>query len=277
MIRNVYFDTNVWDHIYKGVHVSESDFQALSRAVKAGEISVLLSLTNLEEVLSALRSRRGLAIGELRLILSLADRQRLLKSHHLLVSDDIKSYAVTGTSSSPFITDPAIQSRVWSLHRSSDKDIEDLLVVAEATEKQKERFSAGMRAARKKVLSDAKKLKRRHSSFKDCWERLAGTVAENLAAHVGVSDACKKRGINGLLELRSLRLAVGMNLSLVYAQTSEGRTPKRGDSRDIHHSILASAADKFVVHDKEFRRLLSRVPIEDFEVTGLNDLIKEIC
>jgi len=234
-------------------------------------------LTNLEEVLSALRSRPGLAIGELRLILDLADKQRLLKPVHLLVGDDIKSYVVTGTPSSPFITDPAIQSLVRSLQRSSDQDIAELLSVVEATEKQKEHFSAGMRAIRKKILPEARKLRGRHPSFKDYWKRLAATFAEGFAAHVGVLGACKKRGINGLLELRSLRLAVGMNLSLAYAQTFEGRTPKTGDSRDIHHSVLASAADKFVVHDKEFRRLLSRVPIEDFEVTGLNDLIREIC
>lgn len=275
-IRNVYFDTNVFDHIYKRISISESDLLTLDSAVKTGKISVLPSITNFEEVVPVLASRPNLAIAELRLILRLTDIQSLLKPHFLLVSDDIKSYALTGLSSQPFIDDSVIQSILRALQDPSQQDIAELLSVAKATQEQKERFNAGMKETREKILLKEKKLKDQHPRFNDYWKEFAGKLAESFAERADVLDACKKRGINGLLEVRSVRLTVGMNLSLIYAQTFEGRTPKIGDSRDIHHAIIASAADGFVTDDGEFARLLSRVLIEDFEVMNLNDLFELI-
>jgi len=151
--------------------------------------------------------------------------------------------------------------------------IAELLPVVKATQETKQGFNSGMR---EKTLPDVKKLKGRRPSFEDFWKRFAGKLAECFAEHVGVLDACMKRSIKGLLELRSLRLAVGINLSLIYAQTFEERTPDIGDSRDIHHAIIASAADRFVTQDEEFTRLLSQIPIEDFEVMNLNGLFELI-
>ena len=80
MTRNVYFDTNVFDHIYKRIGVSETDLLALKSAVKTGKIFVLLSIVNLEETLSALEPYPNLATEELRLILDLTDGQKLLRT-----------------------------------------------------------------------------------------------------------------------------------------------------------------------------------------------------
>jgi len=221
-------------------------------------------------------SRPNLAIAELRLILRLTDIQNLLKPHFLLVSDDIKSYALTGLPSQPFIDDSVIQSILRILQNPSQQDMAELLPVVKATQEQKQGLYSGMEETREKILLEAKKLEGRRPSFNDYWKEFAKKRAESFAERVGVLDACKKRGINGLLELRSVRLALGMNLSLFYAQTLERRTPKIGDSRDIHHAIIASAADGFVTDDGEFARLLSRVLIEDFEVMNLNDLFELI-
>lgn len=269
---NVYFDTNVFDHVYKKIGVSKPDLLVLDSAVKTGKISILLSIVNLEEVLCALESCPDLAIAELQFILRLTGRQRMLKPPHLLLRDDIKSYVLTGVSSKPFIVDSLIQSSLRALQNPSQRDMVELLSVVKATREQKEAFNAGMKEIREKILLAAKKLKGLCPSFNDYWKKLAGKLAESFAERVGVLDACKKQTIKGLLELRSVRLGVGMNLSLTYAQTFEGRTPDMGDSRDIHHAILASAADEFVTEDREFARLLSRIPIKDFKVVGLNGL-----
>ena len=77
MIKNVYLDTNVFDHMYKKVGVSESDLLALDYVVKTGKIFILLSIVNLEEALCALQSCPELAMAELQLILGLTDRRRL--------------------------------------------------------------------------------------------------------------------------------------------------------------------------------------------------------
>lgn len=274
--KNVYFDTSAWDHLYKKVGISESDSAALVSAVKTHKMSVLPSITNLEEVVCALKSCPDLAIAELRFILGLADSQRLLKSHDLLLSDDIKSYALTGFPSKPFLEDSVIRLVLCTLQNPTRKDRGELLSVVKATQRQKEVFTVATKEVKRKSQSEAKKLKGGCSSFDDCWERLAYKVAEDFAECVGVLDACKKRGIESLLEVRSVRLVVGITLSLMYAQIFEERPSDMGDSRDIHHAILASAADGFATEDKQFAKLLSRVPTEGFQVMNLNDLLELI-
>lgn len=276
MVGNVYFDTNVFDHIYKKVEVSKSDLLVLHSAIKGGKISVLLSWENLEEALSALKLDPGLAKAELRLMLDLTDKQRMLKPVDVLVSDDISSYARSKVSSPPFIVRSVIEPHLRALRRPGQEDVVELLSVVEATQKQKEGFKAAMEGAKKKILPEAKKLKGRRPSFNEYWKGLGGKFTESFAERLGVLEACKKQSINGLLELRSVRLSVGVNLSFIYAQTFEGHTPKIGDSRDIRHAILASATDRFVTQDREFRRLLVRIPIGDFKVMNLNSLIELI-
>jgi len=278
-MENVYFDTSTYDHLYKYKRhgISESDFTTLVSAAKTRKISVLPSITNVEETLGMLASRPDFAIAELRFILDLADRKKLLKPPHLLLSDDIKSYARSGLASEPFLQDPVIESCLHMLQTPTQKDKNEVSRVMEATQKSKETFKADMEEIRQKIQPEAKKLEGQCSDFDDCWERLADKVAEDFAERVGVLDACRKRGIEGLLELRSMRLAVGVNLSLMYAMIFEKRTSHLGDSRDIHHAILASAADEFVTQDTGLRRLLSRIRIENFRVKSLNDFFKLIC
>ncbi len=87
MKKTVYFDTNVFDHIHKGIGVTEADRLALRSAVKTGRISLVLSFLNLEEVLSSMESSPSQANAELQLILDLADWQRLVKPPNMLLGD----------------------------------------------------------------------------------------------------------------------------------------------------------------------------------------------
>ncbi len=80
----------------------------------------------------------------------------------------------------------------------------------------------------------------------------------------GVLLEAKSRGLDGLLNVKSVGLAVGANLSLMYAHQFENRVPKSGDSRDILHAIIGSNADIFVTDDGELRRVLNRVPVDGF-------------
>ncbi|MFQ5853753.1 MAG: hypothetical protein ACE5JU_24605 [Candidatus Binatia bacterium] len=276
MTKTVYFDTNVFDHIHKGIGITKADLLALRSALGAGKISILLSYLNLEEALSALDSCPALAKAELQLILDLADWKRMVKPANMLLSGDINCYARGEVPSQPFISDPAIQSNLRAMLDPSRQDMGELLTIAKESRKQKEEFMAGMRQATKKVLPHAKKLKGQRLTFHEYCERLADKLAESFAERVEVRDACQKRGIKGLLEIRSIRLAVGANLSLTYAQAFEGRTPKFSDSRDICHAVLASAASVFVTQDGAFARLLDRIPIEGFRVVDICELLKEI-
>jgi hypothetical protein len=113
--------------------------------------------------------------------------------------------------------------------------------------------------------------------FSHYWKRGAKVLAESLVKWPEVLEACRVRGIDGLLDQRSVRLCVGANISLVYAQDFKGRQPEAkramGDAWDMLHAVSASAADIFVTHDRAFTDVMKRVPINDFEVLGLHGLL----
>lgn len=277
MTKTVYFDTNVFDHIHKKIGVTDADLLTLRSAVKASKLSILLSILNIEETVSVLKSNLALAIAELQLILELADWSKLVKPPDQLLRNDMSCYARGRAPSEPFVVDSVIQLGLRALQIPSQQDIFELLDATREIRKQKEEFMAGMREARKKVLAHVKELKGRRPNFDEYWERLAEKFAEGLAEHESLLETCSKRGIKGLLDVRSMRLYVGASLSLAYAETFEGRTPKIGDSRDLQHAVLAAAADMFVTQDENFAKLLARIPIEGFQVMNLHALLKQSC
>ena len=66
MGRKIYFDTNIFDHLVKGIGITEAEERALRSAVNSGHISVLLSYLNLEEVMCfADISRLGIGATEI--------------------------------------------------------------------------------------------------------------------------------------------------------------------------------------------------------------------
>lgn len=272
-----YFDTNIFDHIHKRIGFTDSDLSALRSAVKAGKIKILLSVLNLEETSAALDSCPDVAIAELQLILELADWQRFVKPTNMLLSDDIGCYARGVSVIPPFITDPVLWSNLEKLRNASQKDAADFWAdLKDKTQKQKEDFMRAMREGKEKIALHVEKFNRSCKSFNEYWEILAEKFAEALAERVGVLEACKTRGIKGMLEIRSVRLCAGVGLSLTYAQDVEGRVPKIGDSRDQQHAVLSAAANMFVTHDGKLAELVARVPTDDFEVLDLPGLLDRI-
>ena len=124
-------------------------------------------------------------------------------------------------------------------------------------------------------LPVAMQLKHKVNGFNDYWEH-AQLFAGDFAKRTGVMEECETRGIKGLLEIRTVRLAIGALLSYIYAQNFEGWTPKIGDSRDLQHAVTASAADIFVTHDSKLAKLIKRIPIANFEVCNLHELLDKI-
>lgn len=80
----------------------------------------------------------------------------------------------------------------------------------------------------------------------------------------------------GLLDLRGVRMAVGINLSLAYAETFEGRAPDMGDSRDQQHAVSASAADVFVTQDPKLLILAARIPETGLRVMDLRSFLQAL-
>lgn len=282
MARTVYFDTNVFDHIYKKLHgITEANESTLRSLVRAGTVSIPLSILNLEETLLILEkeTRRDLVKAELQLILDLADWTRMVKESKQLLTDDITSYAQGSAANSPFIE----EARLRNIHTGiremllnlDPQSISELLGAVYETKTQIAKFKQGMDKGQE-ILSPLVE-GQRPPRFEQWWERLAAGFAESYVERAGFLDACRERGIQDLLRVRSVQMAIGASLSLIYAQTFEGRKPKPSDSRDILHAAAAAATtDMLVTHDQEFARLLPRISVPDFRVGTLHDLLQQI-
>ena len=113
-------------------------------------------------------------------------------------------------------------------------------------------------------------------TFADFWNQGAVEFAEGLARRAGVLAECKARGIAGLLEIPSVRMAVGSGLSLVFAQVQEkgAQALRPQDSPELQHAVMAaSRATLFVTDDKKLARLVKRVPMKSFDVQSLSDFL----
>jgi predicted nucleic acid-binding protein len=282
-----YFDTNVFDHIYKKLHgITKADEATLRSLVSAGIVSIPLSVLNLEEILLVLEreTRRDLIKAELQLILDLADWRRMVKEPKHLLSDDIVTYTQGKAASCPFIEEARRQKIHAGIREMllnlSPQSIPELLGAVSKAKTQIAKFKQGMDKGQEILSPLIKKLRnegQRLPRFDQWWERLAVGLAEGYAERVGVLDACRERGIQDLLKVRSVQMAVGVSLSLIYAQTFEGRKPKPSDSRDILHAAAAAATtDMLVTHDSDFARLLPRVSVSDFQQGTLHDFLKRI-
>ena len=85
---------------------------------------------------------------------------------------------------------------------------------------------------------------------------------------IDCGDTCRQRGLDGLLDIRVVKLGVIATAALLFAQLggdgSEPRQPRIGDAYDLWHAILAASGDLFVTHDERLAKALIRVPVEGF-------------
>lgn len=274
----VYFDTNIYNHIHKRHHgVTEADIAKLYTAVRADKIRILTSTPVIEEVLSALlcSERDGLAI--LMHIRKLAKRKRIIKYHPDLLEDDIIAYSRGRKMLSHFMAPPPNFTKIFTDHGPEHMAI--LRKIAGDTQKQIQAFRGKMDDSYNKhirPLAEDIKRQKQQQSFEDYWAELSVPFTELLAQKAGVLAECQARGMEGLLQVRSVRLCTLAQLSLGYSNTYQRTTIDRGDSRDMHHAVLASSLNAFVTHDRRFAGILRRMPVDNFEVIDLNTLLSRI-
>jgi hypothetical protein len=115
-------------------------------------------------------------------------------------------------------------------------------------------------------------------TFEWLFNEKAVVAAEQFAYRAGLLEPCRNRGVGGLLKIRSIRMAVAVSLSLIYAVAFENWKPRPSDSRDVLHATAAvAAADVFVTHDSPLRdQLLARIPVPNFRTLRLPDLLDKV-
>jgi predicted nucleic acid-binding protein len=276
MALTLYLDTNVFRHL------TDAGESALRDAASTKQILILLSAVNLDELLGALETASEEAVlPRIQRLLRLVDHRRILKDTAMLLTDDIRSYADSGRAAEPVLSGEDLlyaSARLGALllETSENSRIARLSVVHKAKE-QKESFLLGMNDRYMDMLHDTEKI--RGVSFEYLWHSQSLRTAEYYATRVGVLDDCRRRGIEGLLKIKGVRMAVGTALSYFYAKSlqKQPQAVRIGDSRDLQHAVLAaSRADVFVTMDNRLRDLVARVPMDHLRVLAFDDLLKEL-
>jgi hypothetical protein len=270
----VYLDTTAYAHIYGKIGCTGADIAQLRKAIYGRELSIRLSVHTLAEILLAHKvSPQGLA-AQIKLTLSLANSRTLIKPCEQLLRDDIQSYAARGEADRPFLrgdTQNAISAGLAELIESDGEELEDEFAeVLQESQQQKQQFLAMLEQARHMLPSIAGQVAER-MSFDQYFETAAKSAVEVLAGYVGAGDACRRRGLEGLLHIKSVRM------SLIAALGSSYTSANPASPASIHHAVSAAAvADRFVCDDILTRQLLSRAPNDNFEVITLPEFLKRL-
>ena len=109
--------------------------------------------------------------------------------------------------------------------------------------------------------------------FEEYFEANYRGVLEIIVDRAGYLEACRERGIEGLLTIPSLNVAVRGQLSLTYANTFLGRLPQQGDSADMQHAFIAATVETLVTEDKALRKVLKRANSPYLTVMNLQALL----
>lgn len=277
----VYFDRNVYDLIYRKIKSNEHELaldslEILKSSIASGQIAILLSHSDIQETIALFNFDLNKAKDQIRLMFSLVDNSRIIKPQKVLISDDIKSFAKSGVSSSSFGNKDYFEKLLF-LQNPDQEDIGIIQRTNADTIKMKDDFTRFMAHVQDVIKYELEKCKgQKKPNFIDFFNHCSPLLAEDLAKHEGVLDECKKRGINNLLNIRSVRLSIGYNLSLLFSQWFEGYSQEKGDYLDQIHAMASSAARIFVSHDRKFRTRLSRIQINNYDVIDYDEFISII-
>lgn len=269
-----YLATNIFDHLYARVGCTAADIAALRKGVYSRALKIPLGIHNIEEIIARRRAPQALT-AQLRLLLSVSNWRSLLKPCDVLLTDDLRSFASNGEPAGPFLRGEmqnAISAGIAELLESDGEEIgEDLARVLEEVKAGKRAFAAVIRES-----MDSAVPRPAGGGFEEYLRLAAPSVAQRLAEQAGVAAECKRRGLDNLLGIRSVRMITGAALSFAYAQSFEGRAPQPDDAGETLHAVTAAAAaDTFVSDDARLVPLLARGAADGLQVADLQGFLAQ--
>jgi hypothetical protein len=274
-----YLDTKVFDRLYKRIGCTSANIADLRKAVYGRSLSMPIGIHVLEELLLNRHASPQELVARVKLTLSLASIRRMVKPCDQLIADDIRSYAGSAQPARPLagaeIQNVFTQGIAELIESDGEEFSEEILAALETTRLRRERF---LQAMTNSCRQAAAMLEAMPSSiaFDDYFERAAVPMAERFAQRAGTLEACRERGMSGLLQLKSVRAAVGIALSLVYGQALEGWTATADDSGDFLHAPCAAAsAEIFVTDDPRIRMAIERVALDGLRIMNLTEFLAE--
>jgi predicted nucleic acid-binding protein len=273
-----YLDTNVFDNLIKKTNgVTDADEEQLRASVSSRRLTIVVSHITIRETLAALNSCPDIARAQLKLIASLADWDRFVRFSSEILEDDIRHFAFNGeAANTPFEKNAAhIRSKVQLIIEGRIGFGELEAVIGEDRE-YKTGFLDTVRRANAGTASELEEFRKANTipSFEEFFEDGMEPQVLAFVESFGVAEECKRRGLDKLSRIPSIRALIGLGMSFMYRTSVEKKSPKSSAARDIQHAVsAASAADVFVTHDEELSFMLDRVPIRRFQVLRLHELL----
>ncbi len=248
-----------------------------------------VSVGNIEELLGNLVEDRSGVIARLGVARNLVGFQGLLKAPADILAEAFQAYA-------DGIDPPAVTAHELERRRlvlaladflagSRRRDAKLLQLCAEILDLQQQwrsKMTEAQRGALAKLDWQSRDPKDRCLSFQEYFKESGAGWAEALAKPPSCAEACRQRGLDGLIKVRTVRLCVGVVLSQIFSQTvgtpphPEFRTPAASDAYDVWHAILASTADVFLTLDGHLAKHIKRIPdLDGFRVvTSVAELLE---
>jgi hypothetical protein len=224
----VYFDTNVFDNLVKKTGGVKTEDESLLRdAVSSRRIRVLLSHVTIRETIAALRSRPEIVGPQLSLMVELADWDRFIRFHSVILESDIRHFAFNGEqANTPFENNQNAANIRATLERViAEPTLTNILdKVLNEDRHQKQEFLHGIRDARAETEQKLEEFRKQGNVpafeewFKDSAEQWG--VLPFIKSY-GVAEECQQRGLDKLLKIPSVWGIVGVGMSFVYRTAIE--------------------------------------------------------
>lgn len=258
--------------------------EALREAFAAGKIRNLMSVMQLQEAAHALNAPSAeVAQEELDIIRDLLYQDEVIKFPSDLLFENIVNFAYGVGPAYPLTPNTLDLDGLFS----PSGDIEERKqALTDTRAKESEFLDVGMKGNdREIILAEFGGARPTFEAFYEATiiRRLRELVksVERHSGRQGILSACEKRGIEGMLEFRTLAIAGGTNLSYQYARVfrdfSEKKKRRGGDPPDLTHALLSSAAEILVTHDGDFAFWFGRAPHKGVEVLDhLRQLLERV-
>ena len=272
MLR-AYFDTNVYSGIVDG-KVPAEDVAALESAFRRGALGAPVSPANLDELTGELDIDRGAMIRKLAVPRGFGSFQGMLKMPRDILKDAIEAYAAgiePPPESLPENERRLVVTVMAGVIAGSRKHDAVLKQIVGGVGGLKSNWLEDMLEAQKRALTDPEwqlnvPEARPRLTFADFFAASGEGLAEAFAKSLGCVEACRARGLDGLIKIPPVRLCVGVAKSQMFSQIigtrgqPDVRRPNRADGYDVWHAILASTADVFVTLDGRLADHIERIP-----------------
>lgn len=278
----IYFDRNVFDNICTlSCGVTKEDVATIRRAVESGKIMIPASYTVIEETVPIIRASEERYEQHIQTVLSLVDKDRIIKPHNQLIREDCLSYALGQPLTPRTEATPTHFRGVLNLSINRDDlkvltdEIHDFYTKLAA--KSQDQFDDLLDEMRRMGLSG-------YNNFQAAWDALSLVIVEGVVSRLPriPKRLCRKRGIKHMLNIKSIRVGTIYYCWFYYSHwlKTDGKPGKVQESEagDFFHAICASAADVFVTQESKnkYGRLpfiLSQVPIPKFSVMSLKEFV----